>query len=165
MDMLKNFGVEPILLVAQIVNFLIIFWLLQKFAFKPILTILNDRKKTIAEGLKNSENARIALEKAVEEEKKLLKNAQKEAQGILSDARKQSDEMIAQSQEAAKKQVEQMFKDAKNKTEQESRETEKRLAVSAASLAVEMLQKSLTGLFSEQQQEEAVKKLTGKLKK
>src|SRR5690348_3422277 len=135
MEILKTFGIEPTLLIAQIVNFLIILFLLQKFAFKPILKMLNERKKTIAEGVKSAENARLALEEAIEKEKKLLKTAQQEAQVILADARKQSDEFIAGSREEAKKQVEQMLKEAKDKINQDSRELEKRLAVSAASLA------------------------------
>ncbi|MDE2026123.1 MAG: F0F1 ATP synthase subunit B [Patescibacteria group bacterium] len=165
MDLIKNFGIQPTLLLAQVVNFLIILWLLQKFAFKPIMKMLGDRKKTIAEGIKNAEDARAALEKAVEEEKKVLKKAQTEAQIILADARKQADETIAASRDEAKVQVEHMLADAKSKMEQDSRETEKRLALSAAKLAVDMLEKSLSGVFDAKEQEEAVQKLTVKLKK
>ncbi len=165
MDILQSFGVQPVLLLAQIVNFLIILWLLKRYAYTPIFKMLSDRKKTIAEGLKNSEEAKEALEKAVEEEKKILKKAQSEAQAILADARKQSDDTIAASRDEAKVQVEHMLADAKDKMAQDSREMEKRLALSAAKLAVDMLEKSLTGVFDEKEQEQAVKKLTAKLKK
>lgn len=165
MDLIKNFGIQPTLLIAQVVNFLIILWLLQKFAFKPIMKMLSDRKKTITESMKNADDARKALEDAVEEEKKILKKAQTEAQTILADARKQADDTIAASRDEAKVQVEHMLADAKSKMEQDSRETEKRLALSAAKLAVDMLEKSLTGVFNEKEQEEAVHKLTAKLKK
>jgi len=165
MDILKNFGVEPVLLAAQIINFLIIFWLIKKFAFTPILKILNDRKKTITDGVKNAEEARAALEKAVEEEKKILKKAQQEAQVILAEARRQSDETIAASRDEAKVQVERMMKDAHEKMSLEQRDMEKKLALNAAKLAVDMLEKSLTGVFSEKEQEEAVKTVTAKLKK
>lgn len=165
MDLIKNFGIEPALLIAQIVNFLIILWLLQRYAFKPILKLLNDRKSAIAEGMRNAEDARVALEKAVEEEKKLLRKAQSDAQIILAEARKQSDETIAASREEAKVQVDRMLKEAREKMSQENREMEKRLALSAAQLAVDMLEKSLTGVFDAKEQEEAVKKLTAKLKK
>src|SRR5579859_1473231 len=137
MEILQSFGVQPVLLLAQIVNFLIILWLLKRFAYKPIFKMLSDRKKTIAEGLKNADDARRALEKAVEEEKKILKKAQSEAQVILADARKQSDETISASRNEAKIQVEHMLSDAKSKMEQDNREMEKRLALSAAKLAVD----------------------------
>lgn len=165
MEILQSFGVEPVLLAAQIVNFLIILWLLKRYAYKPIFKMLNDRKKTIAEGLKNAEEAQKTMEKSLEEEKKVLKKAQEQAQVILADARKQSDETIAASREEAKVQVEHMISDAKGRMEQEKREMEKRLALSAAKLAVDMLEKSLTGAFNSKEQEEAVKRLTVKLNK
>src|SRR5207247_1964428 len=51
MDVLHNFDIEWPLLVAQIVNFLIIFYLLKRFLYKPIFTVLKKRADTIKEEL------------------------------------------------------------------------------------------------------------------
>jgi len=164
-DLIKNFGVNPYLLSAQIVNFLIILYILKRFAYKPILKLLDKRKQTIEEGQKNAEKATIALQKALDEEKKILRNAQSEAKNILSDANKQADTIITSSHEKGKKQVEKLLADARDQLEKERKETEKRLASQITTLAVDILQKSLKGFFSEKEQKEVMKKAAETLKK
>ena len=58
MEILKTFGVDPIFLGAQIVNFLIIFYLLKRFLYKPVLGCLKTGRQN--QGLKQAEEARIA---------------------------------------------------------------------------------------------------------
>src|SRR5258708_1593381 len=102
MEIIKNFGINPYLLGAQIINFLILFYLLKRFAFKPILQVLEKRRKEIQEGLQQAEEGRHALEKALEEEKKILKKAQTEAQKFLSDAKNQADQIVSDMKSQAK---------------------------------------------------------------
>jgi len=49
---MEKLGIEPTLLLAQILNFLIIAFVLTKILYKPILQLLDKRKKTIEEGLR-----------------------------------------------------------------------------------------------------------------
>lgn len=167
MDILKNFGVEPVLLLAQIVNFLIVFFLLQKYAFKPILKLLKERKETIQEGLKDAEKSRIALEKATEEEKKILKAAQLDGQKLIADAKKQAETMTKEMEIKAKESVEKMLKEAKAQIAMESKEMEKRVAVSTAKLAVQIVEEAMTKyeIFTQKEQEQALEKLSSSLKK
>lgn len=168
MDIIKEFGINYYLLVAQLVNFLIILYLLKRFAYKPIFQMLQKRKNEIATGMKNAAEAKIALEKALEEEKKILKKAQESAQTILEDAKSQADEVIGSAREETKVQVARMIQDAKDQIDRDARDMEKRLALSSAELAVEMIEKSVKDIFTGKEQKEAVskmaKKLTGKLK-
>ena len=55
MDILSQFGVKPILLAAQVVNFLILLFILKKFLYGPILKVLSERRKKIEDSLKNVE--------------------------------------------------------------------------------------------------------------
>ena len=67
MEILENFGVNPVLLAAQIVNFIIVLFILKKFLYKPILDLLKKRQFTIKEGLKQAEaTAKEAAAKAAE---------------------------------------------------------------------------------------------------
>ena len=104
MDILKNFGVDPVLVGAQIVNFLIIFYLLKKFLYKPVLGMLKKRADKIEEGLKQAEESRLALEKTLEEEKKILSKAQDEAKKIIEESRTQAIEVSQKIEEDTKKQ-------------------------------------------------------------
>src|SRR3989344_6053786 len=165
MYILKQFGVDPILLVAQIVNFLIILFILKKFLYKPVLDLLNKRKTTIKEGLRQAEEARLKLEKVIIEEKQILKNAQLQARKILEDARQAAIDTGRQIEQDGKKQSEKMINDAKAQISREFQETEKRLAVNVSRIAVSYLQKSLEKFFSNKVQEKVMNEALKQIKK
>ena len=75
MEIVKEFGLNPYLLAAQIVNFLIILYILKKLLYKSVLDMLKKRSDSIKEGIKQAEEGRLTLEKALEEEKKILSDA------------------------------------------------------------------------------------------
>src|SRR3989344_1553194 len=141
MEIIKNFGLDTIILGAQIVNFLIIFFILKRFAYKPILDILKKREDFIKEGLKQAEDGKKILDDALEKEKKILQEAYKKAEIIVKDARNRSIEIEKESAENTKKQAESMMIAAREQIEQEAKETEKKIAIEVSNLAVEFLQK------------------------
>lgn len=164
MESLKQFGLDPILLGAQIVNFLIIFFILRKYLYKPVLTILKKRQDVIEEGIKKAEESRLLYEKATQKEKEILKQAQLEAKKIIDEAKKQHDEILKQTQLDTKKQTESMLQEAKAQIAYETRETEKRLATHISELTVMFLQKSLSGFFTEKEQGSIIKNAIRKMK-
>ncbi len=163
MEIFESFGINWILLVAQIVNFLVIFYLVKRFALKPILKLLKDRENTIKEGLRQAEESQRLLEQANEKERTILKKAQSEAKILLADAKREREEMLAKSEERTRVQTETMLKEAREQINAETRDAEKRLSAHVSKLAVELLEKSATELFSDKEQssviETAVKKL------
>jgi F-type H+-transporting ATPase subunit b len=165
MEILKNFGLNPVLLAAQIVNFLIIIYLLKRFLYKPVLEILKKRQTTIKEGLRQAEEARIKLEKVVIEEKSILRQAQLQSKKILEDAKKESLEISKQMAIDAKKQTEKLLSDTKDQITRESIEAEKRLAVNTSKLAVTFLKKALTEFFTSKEQDEVITQALRKIKK
>lgn len=165
MEIIKNFGVNPILLTAQIVNFLIIFFILKKFLYKPVFELLKKRQKMIKDGIQQAEESRIKLEKVVIEERNILRSAQLQAKKLIEDARQESIELTLQMNESAKKQTEKILQDAKDQIARESLETEKRLAVNTSKLAVSFLEKALGEFFSAKEQKEVVSNALRKIKK
>jgi|SRR5579872_467993 len=163
-DILNNFGINWFLLVAQIVNFLIIFWLLKKFAYKPLFAMLEKRKKEITKGLEDAEKSQELLEKTQQEEKEILKKAQGQAQDILSDAQKQAQETLNLAEEGAKIRVAKMLEDGKREIEQEVVEAQRALSHHTAQLAVQLLEKSLPDMVDSKTQKEVVEKVAKKLK-
>lgn len=164
-ELLSTFGIQPILLIAQIVNFLIIFYLLKRFAWKPILKTLNDRKAVVAESIKNAEDTQKALDKALEKEKEILQKAQAEAQNALSDAKAQAQEVAKMSEESTRQQVERMIADAHKKIEKQTSDAEKQLATKVTTIAADMLRNSLKGMLDEKEQEKVVEKTLKNLRK
>src|SRR3989344_881484 len=156
MEIIKNFGVNPILLAAQIVNFLIVFFILKKFLYKPILDLLKKRRITIQEGIQQAEKAREKLEKVIIEEKNILQSAQMTAKKIIEDAKQESIVITKQMNDNAKKQTERILNLAKDQIARESLQTEKRLAVNTSRLAVTFLKKALEEFFSQKEQKEVI---------
>jgi F-type H+-transporting ATPase subunit b len=165
MDIIKNFGLNPILLAAQVVNFLIVFFVLKKFLYKPVLDVLRKRQATIKEGLDAAEKARIKLEKVVVEERDILRSAQMQSKKIIEDAKQESIEVAKQINEEAKKQTEKLLKDTREQVARESVETEKRLAANTSKLAVTILEKALKEFFPPKEQEEVIANALKKIKK
>lgn len=86
---MEKLGIEPSLLLAQIINFGIIVVVLTKLLYKPILEMLAKRKKEIEEGLAITERMRVEEEKLGARKEKLFSEARREARLILEDAKKQ----------------------------------------------------------------------------
>lgn len=165
MEIIKNFGLNPVLLGAQIVNFLIIFFILKKFLYKPVLELLKKRQTTIKEGIQQAEEARVRLEKVVIDEKNILKQAQLQSKKLIDDAKKESQEIAKQMNDNAKKQTEKLLNDARDQIARESSETEKRLAVNVSKLAASFLEKALSEFFSGKEQKEVLSNALKKIRK
>src|SRR3989344_6794797 len=123
MEILKQFGIDPLLLAAQVVNFLILLFILKKFLYKPVLKVLDERKVRIETSLKNAEEIEKRLILTEEEKEKILAKASIEAQKMLDQTKKeievlreemmqnakdQADDVVKKGQEFAKNEVEKM---------------------------------------------------------
>lgn len=117
------------LLVAQVVNFLILLFILKKFLYKPILKVLEERKKKIEESLKNAEAIEKRLLEANQEYEKILNEALEESRKILNQSKEVGIQIMEESKETAAKiigkateQALEIKKTEKVKLEQEVRE-------------------------------------------
>ena len=165
MDILKEFGVNPILLTAQIVNFLIILYIIKRFLLKPILDVLNRRKQMIKAGLEQAEESRILLEKTESREKEILKKAQEESKKIIEETRKQRDQILQEAEVISKNNAQRILDDARKQIIYETTETQKKLSIQISKLAVEFLQKSAAQIFSKADQDKIVENAVQKIKK
>ena len=165
MDILENFGVDPILLAAQIVNFLIIFFILKKFLYKSVLDLLKKRQNKIKESLEQAEEARIRLEKVVVEEKNILTNAHTQGRKLIEDAKKESLQMMQKAESEAKIQADHVLAEARLQIDLETKEAEKRLAGNISRLAIELIQRSTLLLFGKREQDIVMKNVLSKFKK
>lgn len=154
MELLENFGFDPVLLIAQVVNFLIILYVLKRFLYKPILDMLKKREETVKEGIKQAEEARLLLENTQEKEKEIIKKARLAAEQMIKDAKTQAQEEAKIIEENSKKQATRLIEDAQRQIELSEKETEKKLATYVSRLAIGLLTKSSKELFSEKEQKE-----------
>ena len=100
----QDFGIAPALIVAQILSFSIVAFVLWRFAFKPVLATLDERQQKIASGLKYAEDMQAKLAATQQETAAIIKNANAEASRIIDDARKSAKDFLdRQTQETTAK--------------------------------------------------------------
>ena len=106
---LTDFGVQPILLLAQVVNFLVLLFILQKLLYKPILQVLEERKRKIEESLSNAEKIQKELEATEAKRSQVIENAIEEGKKIIAEATQQGAVLMQESQAKAKEEMEEMM--------------------------------------------------------
>lgn len=119
MELLSNLGINGKLLVAQIINFLILLFVLYKFAYGPILKMLEERTKKIEKGLKDADESHKKLAEIVQKEKEVMAEARKEAQAIIVKAEEQAKKSKDEIAVEAKAQAEKIMQDTEKKIEDE----------------------------------------------
>ncbi|HKZ36298.1 MAG TPA: hypothetical protein VJ184_01515, partial [Chryseolinea sp.] len=91
------------LIIWQLIVFLLLFFLLAKLAWKPIVSSLKDREKSIQDALDTAEKARLEMSRLKADNEILLKQAREEREKILRDARDASNRLKDEAQVNAKK--------------------------------------------------------------
>lgn len=82
-ELVKKFGIEPTLLLAQVINFGLVLFVLWKFAYKPVLKIMRERREKIAKSLDDAKAVEQKLAEAEELKQAKLKEARTEAQALM----------------------------------------------------------------------------------
>lgn len=118
----REFGLNFPLIIAQAVIFLIVVLALRKFAFAPVLGILEERQKTIAEGLENAKRQKEALESAESQKKDILYSANVMANKMVEEARTASARIRETESQKAISQAEETLRKAREAAEAERRQ-------------------------------------------
>lgn len=92
MEALTSLGINGKMFIAQIINFLILLFILNKLLYKPILGMFDKRRETIEKGLEDAKEADKALAKAEDEAEKIKEKAYQESNEIIANSRKEAEE-------------------------------------------------------------------------
>ena len=134
-------------LIAYLLNFTILLIVLTKFAYKPILKILDERSSNIKDSLELADKVR---EESAQQQAQLddqLVEARKQGQSIIEDARSAAEKLSDQEREKSKKEAEEFLVKAKNDIERERDSAMDELRSNFGGLAVsadeQIIQRSL----------------------
>jgi F-type H+-transporting ATPase subunit b len=120
-------GVDGKALIVQLVTFVLAYLVLRKYAFGPIMKVLNERRQTIEDGVRIGEQMKkdqAELAAAVEAK---LAEARKEAEGIVSDASETSRQMIREAEDKAHQKAAGVLKEADERIASETQRARKQL--------------------------------------
>lgn len=84
---MESLGIHWVKLIAQTINFAIVLFVLWKFAYKPIFTMLETRRQKIAEGVANADKIKAELAATEVARQKILADAGQQANKLIEDAR------------------------------------------------------------------------------
>ncbi len=109
-------------LIAQILNFLILLAILAKFAYKPLLKVMEERRNRIANDLDSAEKTRLEAESLKAEYTQQLADARQQATEIVEKANKIAQNLHDEMVEQARVEKEEMMASAKERIEQEKQQ-------------------------------------------
>ena len=158
-----TFGWNPWLFLSQVISFAIVAFLLRRFAYKPILAVLEDRRRRIEEGLINADKIKKELAEAEKRYQEIVAKANAAAQKMIDEARESSAHLAERKQQEAIAAAEQIIAKAREAAALEHERTMESMKRELGRLVVETTAK-VTGkvLTSEDQkrlQEEAARQV------
>lgn len=123
------------------VTFLLVVFLLIKFAWKPVLGMINERNKSIEDALKLAETTKAEMAKLQADNEKIIAEARKERDNLLKEAREMKDQMIAQAKADASAEANKIMAAAKLSIENEKNQAMQDLKNQVATLSFEIAEK------------------------
>lgn len=141
----------------QTLLFLLLLFVLRKFAWKPILKAVEDREQGIEEALKAAQNARAEMQNLQADNERVLREARAERDAILKEAREIKDKTIAEAKGAAKEEAEKIISSARAQIENEKMAAITELKNQVADLSIDIAERILRSeLKDEARQRELV---------
>ena len=141
------------LLFWTVLIFLTLVFLLAKFAWKPILKMVEERTKNIEDALNSAENAKKEMAGLKAENEQIMKEARAERDKIVREAREMKDKIIEESKETAKAEADKILAQARKLIDDEKRAAMNELKDQVASLSIEIAEKILTKELSDKKKQ------------
>ncbi len=166
MELFNALGLNLKILLAQFVNFTIFLFILWKFAYKPMLKFLDDRKDTIEKGITDAQKAEDRLIELGAEKKKILEEtlaqAKKESKEIIEIATKAGEEKRNMIITKAKEEIKDIITNEKEKITLERAQAIKDIKEEVTNLVILSLEKVLKKRIDPKKNEKIIKDIIKK---
>ncbi|RJQ35385.1 ATP synthase F0 subunit B [Candidatus Parcubacteria bacterium] len=141
-QLFSTFGIDWRLLLIQAINFGVLLAILTKFLYRPLMNVIDERQKKIAEGVRSAEAADQRLLDAKKEGDGIVGDAAKQAEGLVASARMRAESVGADLMKDAQAKAEAVVADARERAEEAKRQAmleSEREITKAAMLAAEKI--------------------------
>lgn len=145
--------VDPGLYIWTIATFLVLAWLLRKYAWQPLLTALEERRKTVAAAVEHAREAREQLEKAQANAAAVMSQARNEAETFLVQARADANSLRQELRDKAAAEAESITKNAEKQIQRETAKAVETIRKEAVDLSVAIASKLIRRQVTPQDQE------------
>ena len=147
---------DPGVFIWSTVAFLILFFLLSKFAWKPIVKALDERERSIEDALSKAEMAKVEMAKLISENEDLLKEARLERDSILKEAKEIKDQIINDAKEQAKTEGAKLIEKAKDEITNQKLAAMAEIKNQVSSLSLAIAEKVLRKQLEDQDKQQAL---------
>lgn len=120
-------GIDFKAFLIQLITFVLVFLILRKYVFGRVVKLLDDRQKTIEEGVKLTADMNVARDKLQEEMTQSRQKARSEADKLLADAHEQAGATLKEAEDAAQRKVDAIMADAHKRIEEETHRARRKL--------------------------------------
>ncbi|MFH1430105.1 MAG: F0F1 ATP synthase subunit B [Candidatus Uhrbacteria bacterium] len=163
-DLLTKLGIDWKLLLAQLVNFLILFFVLRRFLFKPMLAMLAKRRERIEEGLEHAKQADHRLAHVDAERKEVLRGAEMERSAVLEKLVEESVAMRKRRTAAAEQEAQDILANARKESERERAGMLNDAQQQVGTLVLAAAQKVTAGAISDKEHGKLIEQAVQELK-
>ncbi len=163
-SLISTFHLDGKLLIAQIINFAIVFLVLYFLVFKPLFAVMGDRTKTIDKSLQEAREIEERLEKTKAEQKAIIKQAKVEAADLLAEAERQAEERKQALVMEAKEEIGELMNREKAKMQTEKAETLREIRTEVADMIKVSWEKILLEKVDAAKDEKIITKTVASLK-
>lgn len=149
----------------NLIAFIVVFFILKKYAWKPILNSLNERETGIAAAIAAADKAKSEMAQLKSENEAILALAREERAKIVKEAKEQADKMVAEAKEKARAEYDRIVADAQLAITQQKNAALVDVKNQVGSLVIEVAEKVLMKELSNKDAQEAyIKSLTENVK-
>lgn len=117
--LLASLGINLELFLAQLLNFAILLLVLWRFAYKPLLKLMNARSEKIEKGLKNAEEAMKLRERASSDHAKAMSQAAEDVRGLIEKAHQEANRVREESLLETRQEIEKQIQGARERLDAE----------------------------------------------
>ena len=151
---------EPGLLIWMLISFGIVFFILRKYAWKPVMKMLYEREEGIEKALKEAEKARKSVEKLQSDHDRILDEAHAEREKIFREAYDIKEKIVSEAREQALAEKDKIINNARLSVEAEKNAAIKEIRNVAAELSLQIAEKIIRReLSNDQKQKELVEQM------
>jgi F-type H+-transporting ATPase subunit b len=147
---------DPGLAIWTIITFLVLLWLLAKFAWRPMLRVLEARQEIIRKSLDDAQQAKQELERLNKESAQILKNAHAEAESVISQSRVEADKFREEMKRKARTDAEGIIREAQRQIETETSRALRQIRSEIADMSVAIASKLIQRNFSKEDNSELI---------
>ena len=150
-------------LIGQLLAFILFVWFCMKYVWPPLLGVLEEREKEIADGLNAASEGRRELEEANVKREEILQAAKKEAADLVNQANQRANQLVEDAKTSAQEEAERIKISAQNDVEQSTKRAREELRAEVATLAVAGAEKILNSEIDEKKNSEILDELKKEL--